>query len=54
MAVDLKSPEGVAAVRELAGDADVLIENFRPGLMAELGLALEDLREAHPGWSPAR
>ena len=48
VALDLKTPGGVAEVRRLAGEVDVLIENFRPGLMAELGLALEDLRRAHP------
>ena len=48
VALDLKSQEGVAEVRRLAGEVDVLIENFRPGLMAELGLALEDLRREHP------
>jgi crotonobetainyl-CoA:carnitine CoA-transferase CaiB-like acyl-CoA transferase len=47
--VDLKTPEGIDAVRRLAAGADVLIENFRPGLMAELGLALEDLRRGTPG-----
>jgi crotonobetainyl-CoA:carnitine CoA-transferase CaiB-like acyl-CoA transferase len=47
--LDLKSQEGVDAVRRLAASSDVLIENFRPGLMASLGLALEDLREASPG-----
>jgi glutaryl-CoA transferase len=46
--VDLKSEEGVATIRRLAPDADVLIENFRPGLIAELGLALDDLRSEHP------
>jgi crotonobetainyl-CoA:carnitine CoA-transferase CaiB-like acyl-CoA transferase len=46
--VDLRSPGGVSAVRRLAADADVLIENFRPGLMAELGLALEELRTTNP------
>jgi crotonobetainyl-CoA:carnitine CoA-transferase CaiB-like acyl-CoA transferase len=46
--VDLKSEEGVATIRRLAADADVLIENFRPGLVAELGLALDDLRSEHP------
>src|SRR5439155_1284792 len=40
--------EGVAAVRRLAGGSDVLIENFRPGLMSTLGLALADLRSANP------
>lgn len=46
--IDLKSAEGVAAVRRLATEHDVLIENFRPGLMAGLGLALEELREVNP------
>jgi crotonobetainyl-CoA:carnitine CoA-transferase CaiB-like acyl-CoA transferase len=46
--VDLRSRSGVDAVRRLAADADVLIENFRPGLMAELGLGLEGLRDEHP------
>jgi glutaryl-CoA transferase len=47
--VDLKTREGVEAVRRLAAGSDVLIENFRPGLMAELGLAPHDLRRATPG-----
>jgi crotonobetainyl-CoA:carnitine CoA-transferase CaiB-like acyl-CoA transferase len=42
--VDLGAPEGVDAIRRLAAGSDVLIENFRPGLMEELGLG--DLREA--------
>jgi crotonobetainyl-CoA:carnitine CoA-transferase CaiB-like acyl-CoA transferase len=46
--VDLKTEEGVAAIRRLAADADVLIENFRPGLIAELGLGLDGLRREHP------
>jgi crotonobetainyl-CoA:carnitine CoA-transferase CaiB-like acyl-CoA transferase len=46
--IDLRSPDGVAAARRLAADADVVIENFRPGLMSDLGLDLEDLRAAHP------
>jgi len=49
VAVDLKTPEGVDAIRRLATGSDVLIENFRPGLMAALGLALEDLRRGTPG-----
>ncbi len=49
VSVDLKSPEGIDAIRRLATRSDVLIENFRPGLMAELGLALEDLRRGTPG-----
>ncbi|MEP7060578.1 MAG: CoA transferase [Actinomycetota bacterium] len=46
--IDLKDPGGVASVRRLAADADVLIENFRPGLMATLGLGLDRLRTANP------
>ncbi|MEA2520903.1 MAG: hypothetical protein QOI81_549, partial [Actinomycetota bacterium] len=46
--VDLKDPAGVAAAERLVGDADVLIENFRPGLMADLGLGLDRLRAAYP------
>ncbi|MGZ5306271.1 MAG: CaiB/BaiF CoA transferase family protein, partial [Actinomycetota bacterium] len=45
---DLDGPEGVSLVRRLVSTADVLIENFRPGLMARFGLALNDLRETHP------
>lgn len=48
VAVDLKSPEGTDAVRRLASSSDVLLENFRPGLMEELGLGLDDLRAANP------
>ncbi len=48
VAIDLTTPEGVASVTRLAATADVLIENFRPGLMADLGLALDDLRAANP------
>jgi crotonobetainyl-CoA:carnitine CoA-transferase CaiB-like acyl-CoA transferase len=46
--VDLKTGEGVARVRAMAATADVVIENFRPGLMAELGLGLGVLREENP------
>jgi crotonobetainyl-CoA:carnitine CoA-transferase CaiB-like acyl-CoA transferase len=45
---DLKTADGIEAVRRLAAGCDVLIENFRPGLMAELGLGLDDLRGANP------
>jgi crotonobetainyl-CoA:carnitine CoA-transferase CaiB-like acyl-CoA transferase len=47
--VDLKTPEGIDAIRRLAAGSDVLIENFRPGLLAKLGLALGDLRDGTPG-----
>ncbi|MGH2640884.1 MAG: CaiB/BaiF CoA transferase family protein [Actinomycetota bacterium] len=46
--LDLRSHEGADAIRRLAADSDVLIENFRPGLMSEFGLGLDDLRRAAP------
>jgi crotonobetainyl-CoA:carnitine CoA-transferase CaiB-like acyl-CoA transferase len=46
--LDLRSPEDVALGRELARRADVLVESFRPGLMAEYGLPLEELRAENP------
>lgn len=48
VAVDLKDPRGLELVRALAGHADVVIENFRPGTAERLGLGLEGLRAAHP------
>ncbi len=44
--VNLKSAEGKAVLRRLVESADVLIENFRPGVMARLGLGYESLRES--------
>ena len=41
--LDLKSPEGVAAFKELAKNADVVIEVFRPGVAERLGIGPEDL-----------
>ena len=49
LAVDLKSPDGLAVVRELAGRCDVVVENFRPGTAARLGLGYEELSAEHPG-----
>ena len=42
--VDLAKPEGVAIVKRLAAQADLVIENFRPGVLARLGLGYEILR----------
>lgn len=47
--LDLKSPEGLDVARKLVGSADVLIENFRPGTLAKLGLGYEALSAANPG-----
>lgn len=41
VAVDLKSPEGLALVRDLIAKSDVVIEGFRPGVMERLGLGPE-------------
>ncbi|MCP2251419.1 Crotonobetainyl-CoA:carnitine CoA-transferase CaiB [Prauserella aidingensis] len=47
--LDLRTDEGIARAAELAAGADVVVENFRPGLMSELGLGYEDLRARNPG-----
>ena len=49
LALDLKQPEGQAVVRRLAAEADVLIENFKPGTLEGWGLSPDALREANPG-----
>lgn len=46
--VDLRQPEGQDIVRELAKEADVLIENFRPGTMEKWGLSWEALHALNP------
>ena len=48
IAVDLKRPEGVAAVLRLLERADVLIEGFRPGVMERLGLGPDVCLERNP------
>jgi len=49
LALDLADPADVELARRLAGRADVLIESFRPGLMARWGLDGETLRASNPG-----
>jgi crotonobetainyl-CoA:carnitine CoA-transferase CaiB-like acyl-CoA transferase len=48
LAVDLKHPDGVAAVKKLVASADVVMENFRPGTMAKLGLGYDTLKALNP------
>ena len=48
VALDLKSPEAQDIVRRLAADADVLIENFRPGAMEGWGLGPDELLALNP------
>lgn len=49
MVIDLKTEAGVALAKALAAECDVLIENYRPGVMQRLGLGYEDLSEINPG-----
>ncbi|PKV97283.1 alpha-methylacyl-CoA racemase [Amycolatopsis echigonensis] len=51
---DLKSPEGVRAVRQLAEAADVFIEGYRPGVAERLGLGPEVLLAGNPALVYAR
>jgi CoA:oxalate CoA-transferase len=46
--LDLKSPEGIQAVRKLVAKVDVLVENFRPGVMRRLKLDHASLRQLNP------
>lgn len=48
IALDLKKPEGLKIVRQLAAEADVLISNYRPGVLERLGLGSEALCEVNP------
>ena len=49
LTLNLKTDAGQEILRRLAADADVLIENFRPGLLDDLGLGYEALSEVNPG-----
>ena len=49
ISVDLKSPEGLALLQQLACKADVIIENFRPEAMERLGLGYDHLKSLNPG-----
>lgn len=46
--LDLKSERDLETARELVKNADVLVENFRPGVMQRLGLGAEDMRRVNP------
>lgn len=47
--LDLKDPNGLAAARKLVDQADVFIENFRPGAVARLGIGYDAVKETNPG-----
>jgi crotonobetainyl-CoA:carnitine CoA-transferase CaiB-like acyl-CoA transferase len=48
LVLDLKSAEGAETIRRLVADADILLENFRPGVMRRLELDHETLRKLNP------
>lgn len=47
-AIDLRTEEGRAAARALALSADVMVENFKPGALAKMGLGYDDLSQENP------
>jgi len=47
--VNMREPDGQEIVRELAGQADIVIENFRPGALEKWGLGWEALSKSNPG-----
>lgn len=47
-AIDLRNAEQIAAVRALIADADVVVNNFRAGVMERMGLGYEDCRALNP------
>ena len=49
LALDLKSPDDLAALKKLIGKADVVLQNFRPGVIERLGLGYEAVRALNPG-----
>ena len=48
MTIDLQKPEAIAIVKKLAAEADVVMENFRPGVMDRLGIGYAALSEINP------
>lgn len=49
MSLNLKTPEAVAIVKELVKEYDIVLEQFRPGVMEKLGLGYEALKAVNPG-----
>ena len=47
--LNFKEPAGVDTMKKLVEDADIIIENYRTGVMERLGLGYEDLKEINPG-----
>lgn len=49
IALNLKDPKGIKIVKDIIAKADILVENFRPGVMERLGLGYEDMKKLNPG-----
>jgi crotonobetainyl-CoA:carnitine CoA-transferase CaiB-like acyl-CoA transferase len=49
LSINLRAEEGKEIVRKLIPEADVIVENFKPGAMERLGFGYEEVREANPG-----
>lgn len=49
VALNLKDPDGLQICRQLVGQADIVIENFRPGVVERLGLGYDAVRRIRPG-----
>ncbi|MDI3384472.1 CaiB/BaiF CoA transferase family protein [Xenophilus aerolatus] len=54
LAIDLRHPEGLATLKALIREADVLVENFRPGTMEQMGLGWEAVHALNPRLVMAR
>jgi crotonobetainyl-CoA:carnitine CoA-transferase CaiB-like acyl-CoA transferase len=52
--IDLRVPDGQEMIRELVRDADVVLENFRPGTLEKWGIGYEDLKKINPSLIMAR
>lgn len=49
LTVNLKTPEGLEIIRELARQSDILIENYKVGTLQKMGLGYDDLKAINPG-----
>lgn len=48
LTIDLKNPDDLAALKKLLTQADVMVQNFRPGVIQRLGLSYEDVKQINP------
>jgi crotonobetainyl-CoA:carnitine CoA-transferase CaiB-like acyl-CoA transferase len=49
LALDFRDPRGLELLRDLAAGVDILVENFKPGVMAKMDMSYETLRSRNPG-----